>query len=122
MQAFLFSAECQDFLPPERAEGVQPEQVKWLTCLKSPASPIHTRHIPKKACSDASLFTFCRIEECQGFQPATTEASHANRVSYSHQAICPLFTDTSQEVAYESYNNSQKEKSPPGCGDWFNQG
>ena len=59
MQAFLLSAVGQDFQPPDRAEGVQPEQVKLLTCLKTPASPIHTRHIPKKACRDASLFAFC---------------------------------------------------------------
>ena len=63
MQAFLLSAVCQDFQPPDRAEGVQPEQVKLLTCLKAPASPIHTRHIPRKACRNAGLFAFCRMEE-----------------------------------------------------------
>jgi len=61
MQAFLLSAVCQDFQPPDRAEGVQPEQVKLLTCLKPPASPIHTRHIPKKARRNASLFALCGV-------------------------------------------------------------
>jgi hypothetical protein len=74
MQAFLLSAVGQDFQPPDRAEGVQPEQVKLLTCLKTPASPIHTRHIPKKL---AVMQAFLLSAEWKNFQPATAATSCA---------------------------------------------
>ena len=81
--------------PTERRAFSRGKPNCWLA-IKAPASPIHTRHILKKACRNAGLFAFCRMEECKDFQPATAATSYATRACYSSPSIRPPITVTLQ--------------------------